>query len=188
MANITDEEAEAMLRSRIEQVATGVQSKNVDSKVTGELQLEIPKKRDFNIKRIGNIAYTNASGSYSGCKLMEWGNTGNTSAAEDFNQFFTDNANLMVVDMWVDDTGQITAIVTNTLTHEQLEVIKTRSSLIEQEVQKIMEANEAANLVQEKAVATKADEMLELAKVGEHCQKNHGGLIKQIRAKAKGKK
>lgn len=148
---------------------------------TQELRPNIPKERPL-LERIGNVALDTTGGVFSGCKLMKF------KDEEELNNYFRDNANVMLVSWHLDGNyGALYCFVTNTLDADQLEVIKMRTEVIEAEVNKLKEARDAERAAEEAKQHEAVEESLRLAKVGEHCEKSHGSVIKQMRAKKKGK-
>lgn len=149
---------------------------------TQELRPNIPKERPL-LERIGNVALDTTGGVFSGCKFKFF------ASDEELNNFFRDNANVMLVDWKYDsENGGIMGALTNTLDADQLEVIKMRTEVIEAEVNKLKEARDAERAAEEAKQHEAVEESLRLAKVGEHCEKSHGSVIKQMREKNKGKK
>lgn len=156
------------------------QEKNLAA--TQELRPDIPKDRPL-LERIGNVALDTNGGTFSGCKLMKFDNEAN------LNDYFKLNANIMLVDWRLDGNyGCIYAMVTNTLDADQLEVIKFRTDVIEAEVQKLKDKRDEERAASQAATDKQVEEKMRLAEIGEHCEKNHGSVIKQLRNKSKGKK
>ncbi len=152
-----------------------VTERQVASVIGGEHQLDIPEKRDFKVHRIGNIAIDKDEGKFSGCLMKVF------EQERDMNEFFRDTAGIMLVDWRPGPNGEIFAIITNTLTDAQLKVITTRGEIIESMVREEMEKEEAANKASVEALEAEEKQLRELAKLGEHCTKNHGGAFKALR-------
>lgn len=156
---------------------TEQQEKNLAA--SQELRPNIPKNRPL-LERIGNVALDTNGGVFSGCLFKLFNDE------DELNDYFRMNANIMLVD-WKVDSGGIMGVLTNTLDADQLEVIKLRTNVIEAEVQKLKDARDAEKEAEQTKMNKEVEEKMRLADIGEKCEKNHGGVIKQLRAKKKGK-
>lgn len=164
-----------------------------DNVLPGEVltsaQSLIPTDRALVMEQPGMIAYGPGGGPYSGCAVKLFRNDlEGQDAVEQMNAFFTQNGNLLVVSFQPVPNGDIYVVYTKTLVDDELEVVKQRGHIIEEMLNKFRAEKKAAQEAADASVNAKVSEVERLATIGEQCEKNHGSVVKQLRAAKKGKK
>ncbi len=152
-------------------------------------QAIVPANRKQIIDHPGfiNIAMKDG-GHYPGCKLIEFvGVTGpdptfNKSAVDKANEFFTDHANLVIVEWKLHDSS-VYVLYTNQLTDKEIEVLNESSTLFREAVEKKMAQQVSDEEEAEKAEKARIEELNQLAADGRKWRAHSHALTKLMATK-----
>jgi hypothetical protein len=138
------------------------------------LAAELPEIRPLG-SRPGHVVLAAKDSNFSGVLLREFENVA------EINEFFRLNAGLILIEWKPRGNHGITCAITNTLDDEEREDFMEASKRLHGMMDQLKAERKARYEAQQKAVDEEYDRMKKLAEKGEHCEANHGALIKKAR-------
>lgn len=109
------------------------------------LTTTIPEQREWVLDRPGNINFADPRGSYPGCRLMSF------ATEQEANEFFTNKAGLLVVDVQIGGSGRIFMMVSKQMDDDELEEFQEYGSTVQLHMRQWREARDAKKAADKEA-------------------------------------